>query len=76
MLKYATQFNYCRELFSAMVESWNKLKASNVFSSFIVCYNRDKSLDEESSGLARMSSLTLDFPPKVLIRFLEIESDI
>ena len=43
MLKYATQINYCREFFSAMVESWKKLKASNVFSSFIVCQNRKRS---------------------------------
>ena len=28
---------YWREFFSAMVESWKKLKTSNVFSSFIVC---------------------------------------
>ena len=26
-----------RELFSAMAESWKKLKTSNVFSAFIVC---------------------------------------
>ena len=26
-----------REFFSAMAESWKKLKTSNVFSSFIVC---------------------------------------
>ena len=26
-----------------MAESWKKLKTSNVFSSFIVCYNRNRS---------------------------------
>ena len=26
-----------------MAESWKKLKTSNVFSSFIVCYNRNLS---------------------------------
>ena len=26
-----------------MVESWKKLKTSNVLSSFIVCYNRNRS---------------------------------
>ena len=26
-----------------MVESWNKLKLSNVFSSFTLCYNRNMS---------------------------------
>ena len=28
---------YWREFFSAMAESWKKLKISNVFSSFILC---------------------------------------
>ena len=28
---------------SAMAESWIKLKTSNVFSSFIVCLNRNRS---------------------------------
>ena len=28
---------YYREFFSALVESWKKLKTSNVFSSFSVC---------------------------------------
>ena len=36
MKTYATQSNYWRDFFSAMAESWKKLKASNVFSSFIV----------------------------------------
>ena len=31
------------EFFSAMAESWKKLKTSNVFSSFIVCWNRNRS---------------------------------
>ena len=26
-----------------MAESWKKMKASNVFSSFIACYNRNRS---------------------------------
>ena len=29
--------------FSAMAESWKKLKTSNVFLSFIVCWNRNRS---------------------------------
>ena len=32
-----------REFLSAMAESWKKLKTSNVFSSFTVCYNRNRS---------------------------------
>ena len=32
-----THSNYKRDFLSAMVESWKKLKTSNVFSSFIVC---------------------------------------
>ena len=39
MQKYAKQFNYWGDFFSAMAESWKKLKTSNVFSSFIVCSN-------------------------------------
>ena len=31
------QPSYWREFFSAMAESWKKMKTSNVFSSFIVC---------------------------------------
>ena len=27
----------------AMADSWKKLKISNVFSSFILCYNRNRS---------------------------------
>ena len=34
---------YWREFFSAMAESWKKLKTSNVFSPFIVCKNRNRS---------------------------------
>ena len=34
---------YLREFFSAMVKSWKKLKCSNVFSSFTVCYNLNRS---------------------------------
>ena len=43
-LKYATysckhirNSYYWRDFFSAMAESWKKLKTSNVFSTFIVC---------------------------------------
>ena len=43
MLMYATQSNYWRDLFSAMAESLKKLKTSNVFASFIVCQNRNRS---------------------------------
>ena len=43
MYTYATQSNYWRDFFSAMAESWKKLKTSNVFSSFIVCWNRNRS---------------------------------
>ena len=40
---YATQSIYWWEFFSTMAESWRKLNTSNVFSSFIVCYNRNNS---------------------------------
>ena len=33
----ATQSSYWQEFFSAVAESWKKLKTSNVFSMFIVC---------------------------------------
>ena len=39
---YAKQSNYWRDFFSAMVESWRKLKTLNNFSSFIVCLNRNR----------------------------------
>ena len=32
-----------QDFFSAMAESWKKVKTSNVFSSFIVCSNRNRS---------------------------------
>ena len=32
-----------RDFFSAMVDSWKKLKTSNLFSSFIVSSNRNRS---------------------------------
>ena len=32
-----------QDFFCAMEESWKKLKTSNVFSSFIVCSNRNRS---------------------------------
>ena len=31
-----------QNVFSAMAESWKKLKSSNVFSSFIVCSNQNR----------------------------------
>ena len=40
---YATQSNNWRDSLSAMAESWKKLKTSNVFSSFNVCGNRNRS---------------------------------
>ena len=40
---YVTPSNYGWELFSAMAESWKKLKTPNVFSSFIACQNRNRS---------------------------------
>ena len=39
----ATQSNYWREFVSAMAESWKKLKTSNVFPSFIVRKNINRS---------------------------------
>ena len=35
--------NLLQYFFSAMAESWKKLKPSNVFSSFIVCSNLNRS---------------------------------
>ena len=35
--KHVTQSNYWQDSFSAMAESWEKVKTSNVFLSFIVC---------------------------------------
>ena len=43
MKTYMTQSNYLRDFFSAMAYSWKKLKTSYVFSSFIVCSNRNRS---------------------------------
>ena len=40
---FATQSNYWRIFFSAMADSWKKLKPSNMFSPFIVCLNRNRS---------------------------------
>ena len=40
---YATQSKYWWDFFSAMAESWKKLKTSNVFLSFIVCQNQNRS---------------------------------
>ena len=49
---YLTPILHCRQWgnikwivsFSAIAESWKKLKSSNVFSSFIVCKNRKDKL--------------------------------
>ena len=41
--KHMQHTEYWREFFSAMAESWKKLKTSNVFSLFIVCYNQNRS---------------------------------
>ena len=38
-----TQSHNWRDFFSAMAGSWKKLKTSNVFSSLIVCKNRNRS---------------------------------
>ena len=43
MYTHVTPSNYWWELFSAMAERWKKLKTSVVFSSFIACYNRNRS---------------------------------
>ena len=37
--RISTQSKYGQNFFSAMVESWKKLKTSNVFSLFTVCWN-------------------------------------
>ena len=41
--KHVTLSNYWWELFNAMAESWKKPKTSNVFLSFIACWNRNRS---------------------------------
>ena len=38
------QSNFKRDFFSAMADSWKKLKTSNVFLLFIVCSNRNRSV--------------------------------
>ena len=43
MLTFAKQSDVWRDFFSAMAESWKKLKTSNLFSSFIVSSNRNRS---------------------------------
>ena len=43
MLTFAQKSEVRRDFFSAMVESWKKLKTSNLFSSFIVSSNRNRS---------------------------------
>ena len=40
---FAIQSEFWRDFFSAMAESWKKLKTSNLFSSFIACSNRNRS---------------------------------
>ena len=43
MQTFAKQSDVWRDFFSAMAESWKKLKTSNLFSSFIVSSNRNRS---------------------------------
>ena len=43
MYTYASQSEVWRDFFSAMAESLKKLKTSNLFSSFIVSSNRNRS---------------------------------
>ena len=43
MLTFAKQSDIWRDFFSAMAESWKKLKTSNLFSVFIVSSNRNRS---------------------------------
>ena len=43
MIAYTTQSNYWRDIFSTVAESWKKLKTLNMFSSFIVCKNQNRS---------------------------------
>ena len=43
MYTFAKQSNVWRDFFSAMAESWKKLKTSNLFSLFIVSSNRNGS---------------------------------
>ena len=40
---FMKQFDDWRDFFSAMAESWKKLKTSNLFSSLIVSSNRNRS---------------------------------
>ena len=40
---FVKQSDVWRDFFSAMAESWKKLKTSNLFSSFIVSSNRNRS---------------------------------
>ena len=39
---FAKQSDVWRDFYSAMAESWKKLKTSNLFSSFIVSSNRNR----------------------------------
>ena len=43
MYTFAKQSDFWRDFFSAMAESWKKLKTSNLFSLFIVSPNRNRS---------------------------------
>ena len=43
MYEYAKQSEVRRDFISAMAESWKKLKTSNLFSSFIMSSNRNRS---------------------------------
>ena len=40
---YAKQSEVWRDFFSAMAESWKRLKTSNLFSSFVMSSNRNRS---------------------------------
>ena len=40
---FAKQSDVLRDFFSAIAESWKKLKTSNLFSSFIMSSNRNRS---------------------------------
>ena len=48
-----------REFFSAMAESWKKLKTSNVLSSLIVCQNRNRSAPVRELLIDYMSNNSL-----------------
>ena len=59
MLTFAKQSDVWRDFFSAMAEIWKKLKTSNLFSSFIVSSNRNKSASLFVGQLYEDKSLAL-----------------